>query len=162
MGKELAVTCMYGDNEMSKFLIDADAPINAEACSNRSYHMVMPPYTQRYIQNPYNQPLVVQSLSAFMWAAFNGQVDVVRHFINRGVHVDERFKDNKMHSRDERNTAFTWAVQASQVDVIKLLIASGANANQKLDKNGMTALMVATITNQIEIVKALTDAGVNL
>lgn len=159
MGKELAVTCMNGDNEMSKFMIDADAPINAEACSNRSYNMVMPPNTL-HCRNFDHGPLMVQSMSAFMWAAFNGQVDVVRYFINRGVHVDEIFK--KTLFDQGYNTAFTWAVKASKVDVIKLLISSGANADQKFDKNGMTALMVATITNQIEIVKALTDAGVNL
>ena len=84
------------------------------------------------------------------WAAWNKNIDVVKFILNKGVKIDEL------------NDAL---IQASahndNLDVVRLLIKRGADVNSK-NKNGDTALIVASEKGNKELIKILLDAGADI
>ena len=78
-------------------------------------------------------------------AISNGELEVVKKFIEYGADVNER--TNGM-------TPLMYAARYNQTEIIKLLISKGADVKAKC-KNGLTALKYAEISNATEAVALL-------
>lgn len=78
-------------------------------------------------------------------AISNGEVEVVKKFIEYGADVNER--TNGM-------TPLMYAARYNQTEIIKLLISKGADVKAKC-KNGLTALRYAEISNATDAVELL-------
>lgn len=78
-------------------------------------------------------------------AISNGEVEVVKKFIEYGADVNER--TNGM-------TPLMYAARYNQTEIIKLLISKGADVKAKC-KNGLTALKYAEISNATEAAELL-------
>ncbi len=88
-----------------------------------------------------------------MWAAIDGNVEVVKKLVAKGANLDKQDNDG--------NTALIIAAQEEHIEVAKQLIEAGANLDIK-DNNKDTALIRAVIRGHIEIVKCIVGAGANL
>lgn len=78
-------------------------------------------------------------------AISNGEVEVVKKFIEYGADVNER--TNGM-------TPLMYAARYNQTEIIKLLISKGADVKAKC-KNGLNALKYAEISNATEAAELL-------
>jgi len=83
----------------------------------------------------------------FVLAAKYGSVKIVNYFINKGININ--IKD-----KDEIKTALIYASENGHIEVVKLLIENNAKLDES-GKGGINALIGATKNNHLEIVKLL-------
>ena len=89
-----------------------------------------------------------------MTCASSGNVDAVRLLIARGADVN-------MKEPSQKQDALMWAAAERHPNVVRLLVEAGANP-QAHTKNGFTALHFAARENDLESVRQLLAAGVNV
>jgi ankyrin repeat protein len=87
-------------------------------------------------------------------AAFVGDMDAVRRFIDAGADVDERTPPDGL-------TPLMAAALGGQRDVAARLLHSGCSVDAK-DKKGMTALVKAVRMGQTKVLKVLLNAGADV
>jgi len=95
----------------------------------------------------------ISDMTALMWAARKGHIDIVKLLINKGVDVNAVDKYGV--------AALKVAVMTGNKDIVELLIKSGADVNPKNDFNRYTALHIASIKGYTDIAKLLIESGVN-
>ncbi|KAF4525913.1 hypothetical protein B566_EDAN014630 [Ephemera danica] len=83
-------------------------------------------------------------------AAMNGNVQLVRNLITKGVNVSA--------TNEDRNSGLIFASWNNHTAIVKLLIEAGAYLNAQ-NINNSTALILAAYHNQTEVCKMLLDAG---
>ncbi len=96
---------------------------------------------------------VLSDVEMFMTGADANRLDVVLHFLSRGVDPDVRGKNGF--------TALMVAAGKGSLDVIELLLARGGDVNLANDE-GLTALMQAIRRNREKTVERLLRAGAKL
>lgn len=89
-------------------------------------------------------------LSCLHFAAYKGQEELVKLFIEQGVHVDQR--------NDKKDTALLWAARNGHYKVVDYLINSHANVENENDK-GSTALHWAVRYEHVKTVEILLENG---
>ena len=98
--------------------------------------------------------LVSEDKVAFVWAAFLGQLEVVKVMLR-----DPRVDINKPDRHDR--TALRDASCEGHVEIVKVLLAAGADPEKK-DFNGGTPLLRAIDCDRVTVVVVLLRYGVNL
>ncbi|MEW6733344.1 MAG: ankyrin repeat domain-containing protein [Acidobacteriota bacterium] len=91
--------------------------------------------------------------TALMWAAHNGQLEVIDTVLAAGSAVDEKNRYGY--------TALMLAAENGQSEVVARLLAAGANPNEK-DKFDNTALLAAVWKRHSKIVAQLLAAGADV
>jgi ankyrin repeat protein len=84
-------------------------------------------------------------------AASAGHTSVVEALLSSGADIN--LTDN------DRQSALMYAAKASQDEVAAVLLENGAEVNVQSKKAGITALMLASVSNNIDLVEALLDQG---
>ena len=84
-------------------------------------------------------------------AAFNGNVNRVRMFLNSGTNVNARHQN--------QTTPLIWAAMMGRLAVVRELLDRGANVNAR--GNGQTALQWAASFGHLPVVRLLLDRGAN-
>jgi hypothetical protein len=105
--------------------------------------------------NPNTRP-DTDSMTALMWASYNGNTDVVGALIAAGADVNVKMSGGW--------TALKWAAMNGKADAVRALIDAGADVNHGLEENidgykGHTALLVAKSHGHAEVVRMLREAG---
>jgi ankyrin repeat protein len=85
-------------------------------------------------------------------AAFKGDLNTVKQFLDNGVNPNSKNSDNE--------TALKYAALKGHIDIVELLLKKGAKVNGK-DIDGGTALMYAAWGGHTETVKLLLSKGAN-
>lgn len=93
-----------------------------------------------------------QGKTALIWAAINGNKDLVHRLIKNSATLDAQDNDGF--------TALMQAIENNHTPVAEYLILAGANVN-KQDRRGFTALMRAVKKNNSKLVKLLLKAKAN-
>lgn len=88
----------------------------------------------------------------FFRAAYSGQTEVVRTYIENGV------DPNAINDDGIEMTALMYAASNGKVEVIKYLLTHGADINRR-KKSGATALMLAANSNNEDAVNILLESG---
>ena len=91
--------------------------------------------------------------SVLMYAARDGQLEIVRTLLDRGAKVDA--------VAPRGITALMVAAQRGHVEIVKLLLARRAFINARND-NDNTALMYAAEFGHLDVAKVLVEAGADL
>ena len=86
-------------------------------------------------------------------AAFNGNVNRVRMFLNSGTNVNARHQN--------QTTPLIWAAMMGRLAVVRELLDRGANVNAR-NNNGQTALHLAAYYGHLAVVRELLDRGANV
>jgi ankyrin repeat protein len=86
-----------------------------------------------------------------IFAASAGHTPVVKYLIDAGADVDKQDKDGQ--------TALLHACKRSFNETATLLLESGADVNFQSKKRGVTALMIAAVWDNTELVQILLDHG---
>jgi ankyrin repeat protein len=102
--------------------------------------------------------------TALMWAAAEGQADVVRTLVEAGADVRSRLPSGF--------TPFLFAVRQGHLDVVRDLLHAGVNVNEPIPvegrrrgyggavpRAGTTPLLLAVMNAHFELASALLDAG---
>ena len=89
-------------------------------------------------------------LSDFLEAAFDGNLEQVKHYLSSGTDINETAKNG--------STALIFASQNDHNDVVKYLVSKGADVNLK-NKVGGTALNRAADNANIDLMKFLLENG---
>ena len=92
-------------------------------------------------------------LTALMWAAHHGHLQIVKELIQRGADIDL--------INDSGWTALLAASQQGFVKIVESLISAGANVNAA-DSDGWNALMRAKQNGHTSIINMLKNAGAKL
>jgi ankyrin repeat protein len=88
-----------------------------------------------------------------MWAAYNGDVDLVARLVKAGADVNA--------TNDYGATALSEAATTGTVPIIKALLAAGADA-KSTNAEGETVLMEAARTGNVEAARLLIGAGADV
>lgn len=91
-------------------------------------------------------------VSAIIFAANNGHLEVVRELLDRGANIEDRSNNLK--------TPLLWASLWGHYDVVEHLVERGANISVK-DREGLTPLMSSVMNNHIKITHFLLEHGAN-
>ena len=92
--------------------------------------------------------------TALMTCARTGSADAVRALIARGADVSAREKE-------QGQTALMWAAAQKHAQVAQVLIEHRAGMSER-SKNGLTPLLFAARSGDVETARVLLDAGVNV
>ena len=93
-------------------------------------------------------------MTALMWAAREGHVEVVRILVEQWVAAaDAQAQD------DDGTTVLMWAARGGDVEMVRFLLENGANINAR-NNNGITALMFAAAVGHVEVVRILVEQWV--
>jgi len=84
--------------------------------------------------------------TALLWAAYNGQVDVVKYFMDNNLSVVHKGR------------ALLMAAQKGHTDTVKILLESGAQIEYK-DSSNRTALFLASEYGHNNVTQLLLDKG---
>lgn len=87
-------------------------------------------------------------------AVENGQIELVRQYLDRGADVDER--------NQYGNTPLFKAAHKGYVDIVRLLLERGAGVNLRNEHVGATPLMWAAGRGQLRVVEILLAAGAEI
>ena len=87
-------------------------------------------------------------------AAYQGDLEGVKQYIQQGVAVDA-------HENKNRATALLLAARRGHLAIVEFLLSKGADP-QIANKDGMTALMAASATGNTDIVKVLVHNRANV
>ncbi|ELR23404.1 Ankyrin repeat and SPRY domain containing protein, partial [Acanthamoeba castellanii str. Neff] len=90
--------------------------------------------------------------TALMFAATNGDIDLLEYLLSRGASLDEKDENER--------TIFMYAASGGHSKMIRHLIAKGVDVNAK-DKSSMTAVFYAA-TNSLRVVELLVVNGARL
>lgn len=93
-------------------------------------------------------------LTVFYVAAFNNQVEMMRFLKERGANVD-------FDKRGRNYTPLMVAAQRGNLEIVKELIKLGADVN-RIGHAGATPLRCAVLSNELDCVIALIEAGAKL
>ena len=123
-----------------------------------------------------NAKLKTDGSTALAWAAYLGDVDLVRLVLDKGANVDARLTDGgtalmcaitsclggeiPKKSRNGSKPAPEVSLASRRIEVAKLLLDRKADVNAKR-ADGTTALMWAMILGQTDMVKLLLGEGAN-
>lgn len=89
--------------------------------------------------------------TALMLAASNGHTAVVKYLVDQGADVNARDGDNQ--------TPLMYASRRSFNKTAAVLLKSGADVNVQSKKEGISALMLAAIWNNVELANMFLDHG---
>src|SRR5262249_54084205 len=95
--------------------------------------------------------------TALMWAAAEGNTQVVAELVERGADIHARTKGGF--------TPLLFAVRGGRIDTVRALLAVGANANETWQGgrttgvNGISAMLLAVANAHYELASLLLDAG---
>jgi ankyrin repeat protein len=96
--------------------------------------------------------VLFNSISKIHQAVLDGNIDLVRKYLDRGVDVDYR--------QNGGTSPLCLAASENRQEIAELLIDYGANINQGLyEEDGTNPLLSAAIGNHLEIVQMLLDSG---
>jgi uncharacterized protein len=150
----------WNDLEIAELLIRAGADVNAanafrvtplsEACTNGGAALV-----DRLLKagaNP-NTPIATGE-TPIMTCASSGSTDAVRMLLARGADVNAK-------EPSQNQTALMWAASERHPQIVGMLIELGADL-QAHSKKGFTALHFAAREGDLESVRLLLAAGVNI
>ena len=84
-------------------------------------------------------------------AAHNGHTEVVEFLFSQGADINARESD--------RQSALMYAARRSFNETAVFLLKSGAEVNNQSRKQGVTALMLATVSDNAELVQMLLEHG---
>lgn len=150
----------WNDSETAKLLLDAGADANAandfrvtplsEACTNGNSALVH--LLLKSGANP-NTPIATGE-TPLMTCAKTGSADAVRMLAEYGAAVNAK-------EPGENQTALMWAAAECHAEVIKALIEAHADL-KAYTKQGFTALHFAARVGDLESVKALLAAGMDV
>jgi ankyrin repeat protein len=102
-----------------------------------------------------------RELHSFFTAAYNGDMETLRHFIGAGMNVDSLPDcSNAVFSEFEGNPAIALAARSCHLDAVKLLLDGGADINRNGSPFSMgSALMQACECGDLELVVLLQRRG---
>lgn len=105
------------------------------------------------IASMYGAAEIIRNSVPMVEAAFDGEFDTVKSFLDKGYHVE---------SMDARkHTSLSEAASQGHMDLVQFLLEIGANPNA-LNDTGRSALWRAAFNNHGPIVSALLEAGANM
>lgn len=99
--------------------------------------------------------------TAIMWAAFRGRKELVKLLIDHGAEINAKDDWKGNMTRPEGTEGWTpliFAADSDHEEVVKILIEQGADVNVKT-KSGITALILAQLWRNDEMIKMLKQAG---
>lgn len=145
----LSVVSINGHLEVIKLLVNAGIDINSydalTIASYKGYRNIV----EFLVKNGADVNIRDKdSYTPLMYACKKGYINIVEFLIKSGANVNVKTTDN--------NTPLILAVDHRKNNVVELLLQAGADINAEND--GMTALALASITNQYEIIKLLMDS----
>src|ERR1039458_5603645 len=97
-----------------------------------------------------NEPTYINAPDALVYAAYDGNYDLVKALIDTGVNISV--------TNEGGSTALIVAADEGYLGVVELLLESGANSNL-IDNDGDTALAIARFKEHEEIGKILLRFG---
>jgi uncharacterized protein len=150
----------WNDVDTADLVLRAGADANAandfgmtplsQACTNASV-----PFVRLLLKSGANpNTAIATGETPLMTCAKTGIVDAVRLLIEYGAVVDAK-------EPNESQTALMWAASERHSDVVSALIAAHADLKAR-SKDGFTAIHVATRVGDLESVKLLLAAGVDV
>jgi len=90
--------------------------------------------------------------AALVCAAGRGEAETVNALVNAGASVDRSHRDG-----DRGWTPLMYAAKGGHIITAQVLLEAGANVNA--ERNGMTALKMATSQGHLEMVRLLEKSG---
>jgi ankyrin repeat protein len=98
---------------------------------------------------------------AFVTAALNGEIEVVRNMLATGADVDARMSGGTA-SLTHGATALMVAAAQGHLEIVRLLLAAKASVNARRAKYGETALILAAQQSRLGVVQVLLSAKTNV
>ncbi len=139
----LMCAAMTGQLDIFKYLVPLTFPELREKASQKLSNGLL-----------YRQRKDDKLTEAFIFASGQGQTDVLREAIYKGINVNA--------TDSYGNTALCLAAYWGKLDTVRILLKSGANLEQKDEQNAWTPLIAAIRLGQFEIVKLLIESGANI
>src|SRR5579871_2474387 len=101
----------------------------------------------------------IQGETALHWAAFLGNIEVIKCLVEAGAHI------NPQESRNLNPLQYAFlpgAIHEKTMSVMNLLIAHGADVNSSILPSEWTPLFYAVDKNDMACVKTLLEKGANI
>jgi len=151
---QIVLENMYTENPNIRDSDDSFPLIKASSNNNR--YMVENMLSNDGNPNVYDN----NGNNALMYAIENGNVDIVKLLIDKGVYIEKpfRFSSSNIDSELNGRTPLNYAIFKNNKDVVKLLIKAGADVNKEDDK-GYTPLVYAKLNKNKEIIDILEKSG---
>lgn len=92
--------------------------------------------------------------TALIMAAFGGHTAVVKYLFSEGADINSKDGDNQ--------TALMYASKRSFNEIAAFLLKNGAAVNVRSKKKGITALMLAAVWDNVELVNMLLEHGADV
>ena len=96
-------------------------------------------------------------VTALMFAARAGNVEIVKYLVSRGAYVNAKRKEEPFMGK----TVLMYAAESGNIETVKYLVSLGADVKAKTNK-GTTVLMFAAQSGNIETVKYLVSLGADV
>ena len=146
--KLLSVVSINGHLEVIKLLVNAGIDINSYNALTIASYKGHRDIVEFLVKNGADVNIRDKdSYTPLMYACKKGYINIVEFLIKSGANVNVKTTDNY--------TPLILAIDHRKNNVVELLLQAGADINAEND--GMTALALASITNQYEIVELLKD-----
>jgi ankyrin repeat protein len=89
--------------------------------------------------------------TALMWAALKGHTPIIQFLHGKGARLDARDKDGQ--------TPLIYAARGSSPSTVEFLLKNGAEVNVQSTKHGISPLMTAAATGNLEVARLLLQYG---
>lgn len=136
--EDLIEACEKGNLKSARYHLAKGAKVNARAHSGKT-----------------------PGRTAIMWAAFRGRKELVKLLIDHGAEINAKDDWKGNMTRPDGTDGWTpliFAADSDHEEVVKILIEQGADVNVKT-KSGITALILANLWKNEEMIKMLKQAG---
>ena len=94
-------------------------------------------------------------MSPLSWAAWRGNVDVVRLLLDHGA-------DKETQDSEYGQSSLSWAAERGNVDVVRLLLDRGADKETRDSEWGRSPLSWAARRGNVDVVRLLLDRGADI